>query len=199
MTAQAMAAEVRAGYATTFNALSRLEQEGFVVRESPRSGFVLRDPLRLLRAWIESGERTAVAVDSFYAPAVDGWALTAARIALTESGVKGIWSLASGLLPDEAHASGLPHGIYLSGSIAPLEKALRLRRVTPHNFLVLRAEAAAETDAGGIYAYPRDLPHGPGVGLPQLAADCAAAGGRGPEQARFLLQRYAEMLRRGSP
>lgn len=194
-TAQSMAAEIGAGYATAFNALSRLEQEGFVVRQSPRTGFILRDPLRLLRAWIESGEGTARAVESFYAPAVDEATLGRAYDAIAKEGIKGIWSLASALLPVEAHVSGLPHGIYLSGSIAPLEDALGLRRVTPHNFVVLRAEAAAETDKGGIYSDPRVLPHGLGVAPAQLMVDCAAVGGRGAEQARFLLQRYSDSLR----
>ncbi|WP_373047022.1 hypothetical protein [Vulgatibacter sp.] len=198
-TAQAMATLVGAGYATTFNALARLEHEGFAERLSARSGFFLRDPLRLVRAWIDSGERTAVAVEAYYAPAVTPEALARARAALDEQQVKGIWSLASGLAPDELHVSGLPHGIYLSGSSAPVERALQLRRTTPHNFLVLRAEPAAETDAGGIYMSPRTLGHGSGVSLIQLAVDCAGIGGRGPEQARFLIDRYADSIRRGDP
>ena len=41
---------------------------------------------------------------------------------------------------------------------------------------------------------PRSLPHGQGVAVPQLAVDFAQAGGRGPEQAEFLLERYAAAL-----
>src|SRR5690606_4426801 len=128
--------------------LTRLEHEGFVERQSPRTGFVLRDPVRLLRTWIESGERTAQAVEAYYAPAVGADALTRAWDSLQEQGVKGIWSLASATAREDLHVSGLPHGIYLAGSAAPLERTLQLRRVTPHNFLVLRADPAAETDAG---------------------------------------------------
>lgn len=196
-TAQEMATLVDAGYSTTYNALARLEREGFAERRSPRTGFFLRDPIRLLRKWMESGEWTASAVESYYAPDVTVEALARAQKALSDRGIKGIWSLASAVMPDDLHVSGLPHGIYLSGSVEPLKRTLRLRRVTPHNFLVLRCEPAAETSAGGVYMRPRALPHGPGVSLAQLIIDCAGIGGRGREQAEFLLNRYAALIRRG--
>ncbi len=105
-----------------------------------------------------------------------------------------MFTLASALLPDEVNVSGLPHGIYLGGDAAPVAAALGLRRITPHNFLVLRAEPAAESDAGGIYLLPRALPHGQGIAIPQLVVDFAQAGGRGPEQAEYLLESYAATL-----
>lgn len=181
-------------YGYTHAVLSRLEQEGYIARTSPRSGFRTKDPAGLLRAWIESGERTAAAVEAFNAPATTTEALVRADAARRAAGVSGLFTLASALLPDEVHVSGLPHGMYLGGDIAPVVEALGLRRITPHNFLILRAEPAADSPAGGIYLSPRKLPHGQGVALWQLAVDFAQAGGRGPEQAEHLLERYAAAL-----
>lgn len=181
-------------YGYTHAVLTRLEQEGYVTRSSPRSGFRTKDPAGLLRAWMESGERTAAVVEPFNAPATTMEALARADAARRAAGVSGVFALASALLPEEVHVSGLPHGMYLGGDIAPMIEALGLRRITPHNFLILRAEPAAESRAGGIYLAPRTLPHGLGVALPQLSVDFARAGGRGPEQAEHLLERYAAAL-----
>jgi hypothetical protein len=181
-------------YGYTHAVLTRLEQEGYVTRSSPRSGFRTKDPAGLLRAWIESGERTAVAVEAFNAPATTTEALARADAARRAAGISGLFALAGALLPNEVHVSGLPHGMYLGGDIAPVVEALGLRRITPHNFLILHAEPAAESPAGGIYLSPRTLPHGQGVALPQLVVDFARAAGRGPEQAEYLLERYAAAL-----
>jgi len=181
-------------YAYTHAVLTRLEQDGYVARSSPRSGFRVKDPAGLLRAWMESGERTAAAIEAFNAPSTSPEALARADTARQTAGVSGVFTLASALLPDEVHVSGLPHGMYLGGDVAPVVAALGLRRITPHNFLILRAEPAAESAAGGVYLSPRSLPHGLGVLVPQLVVDFAQAGGRGPEQAGFLLERYAAAL-----
>ncbi len=184
--------ETSYGYAHAV--LSRLEQDGYIARASPRSGFRTKDPTGLLRAWMDSGERTAAVVEAFNAPATTAEALARGDAARRAAGVSGLFTLASALLPDEVHVSGLPHGMYLGGEIAPVVQALGLRRITPHNFLILRAEPAADSAAGGVYLSPRTLPHGQGVALWQLAVDFAQAGGRGPEQAEHLLERYAAAL-----
>lgn len=181
-------------YAYAHSVLTRLEQDGYVSRASPRSGFRTKDPAGLLRAWVESGERTAAAVEAFNAPSTSPEALARADAARRAAGVSGVFTLASALLPDEVHVSALPHGMYIGGDAAPVVAALGLRRITPHNFLILRAEPAAESEAGGVYLSPRSLPHGLGVVVPQLVVDFAQAGGRGPEQAEFLLERYAAAL-----
>jgi hypothetical protein len=91
--------------------------------------------------------------------------------------------------------AGLPHGLYVSGDVAPIEEALHLERATtPHNLLVLRAEPAAETSEAGIYGFTRPLPYGAGVALAQLASDFATSGGRGREQAERLVELYAKGL-----
>jgi len=90
--------------------------------------------------------------------------------------------------------AGLPHGVYVSGDVVPFEESLELKRTTPHNFLVLRADPAADTAAGGIYAFTRTLPHGYGVSLPQLAVDLAGVGGRGDEQSERLIEIFAKGL-----
>jgi len=109
-------------------------------------------------------------------------------------GIPVVFTLASALREDEQHVAAVPHGIYCSGDSRPLLSALRLKRTTPHNFLILRPRREADTDRGGIFYRPRELDHGVGVCLPQLIKDFRAIAGRGMEQADFLLQRYLEQL-----
>ncbi len=189
-----IARRTETSYAHAFTVLARLEELGLVERRSPRSGFRLRDPVGLLRAWIESDASTAVRVERFHARSIAPAALARAAAAWRAAGQVGVFTLASALLPDEVHVSALPHGVYLSGDVRVVEEALGLRRVTPYNFAVLRPDPAVQTAAGGILLHPRELPHGPGVALPQLVVDLHRAGGRGPEQAELLLQRWAAAL-----
>ncbi len=189
-----LASTARTSYAFAYGVLAKLERDGFLVRSSPRSGFKVSDATGLLKAWLNSGERTAVSITPYFAPDTRPAALAAAEAAARASGVKTVFTLASALLPSEAFVSGLPHGLYASGDVAPIEDALKLERATtPHNFLVLRAEPAAES-AAGIYGFTRTLPHGTGVAVPQLASDFATAGGRGREQAERLVELYAKSL-----
>jgi hypothetical protein len=191
---QEAATGAKTSYAFAHGVLTKLEREGYVARKSPRSGFRLRDGSGLLRAWTRSGERTAARVTPYFAPNTRPEALAAAAEASRAAGVQSVFSLASALLPPEVFASGLPHGVYVSGDVAPFEDALDLKRTTPHNFLVLRADPAADTAAGGIYAFTRTLPHGHGVSLPQLAVDLAGVGGRGDEQSERLIEIFAKGL-----
>ncbi|WP_257462882.1 hypothetical protein [Archangium lipolyticum] len=182
------------GYAYAHGVATRLEQDGYLERAPKRAGLRVRDPAGLLRAWLYSNQRTAVVVDAFNAPATTAEALQRGFSELETQGIRAIFTLASGLQPVERFASGLPHGLYLSGSIEPVVQAFGLRRITPHNFLVMRPEVAAETEAGGVYFAPRRFPHGPGVALPQLIVDFHLSGGRGKEQAEALLERYVKAL-----
>src|SRR5712691_6326958 len=191
ITAQAAAARAQISYVYAHNVLTGLEREGFVNRLSPKSGFLLRNPVQLLRAWIEQASSRPLDLIPFYAPATTPESLKRVDEARRAAGLNGIFTLASGLAPAEVHASGLPHGLYLSGEPDGIAADLRWRRTTPHNLLVLRADPAEETSAGGIYYASRELIHGRGVSLPQLAVDIARAGGRGGEQSEFLIQRYA--------
>jgi hypothetical protein len=192
--AQDIAASTQTSYAFTHGVLTRLERDGFLARSSPRTGFKLRDGAGLLRAWVESGERTALHIAPYYAPNTRTEALAAAAHASKQAGINSVFTLASALLPKEVFASGLPHGAYVSGDVTPFIESLQLETRTPHNFLLLRAEPAAETSAGGIYGASRLLPHGEAVALPQLAADFSTAGGRGREQAERLIELYAKAL-----
>jgi hypothetical protein len=148
----------------------------------------------LLRAWIDSGEKTFALSEPYYAPSTTLDSLSRADAAFRQTGNRPFWTLASGLFPDEIRVTGLPHGAYVFGDSTPLVETLGLRRVTPHNFLVLRAEPAAETSTGGIYMDTRDHNGRRLVALPQLAVDLASIGGRGNEQAEFLLEKYSESL-----
>lgn len=186
--------QTQTGYAYAHGVVTRLEQDGYLERTSRKSGLRVRDPAGLLRAWLDSGQRTAVVVESFNAPSTTPESLQRGFSALAAQGIRAIFTLASGLRPEERFASGLPQGLYLSGSLEPVIHAFSLRRITPHNFLVLRPEVAAETEHGGVYFAPRQLPYGPGVDLPQLTVDFHHSGGRGKEQAEVLLERYAKAL-----
>ena len=148
----------------------------------------------LLKEWLASGEAKFHHMLAFNAPSTRAEDLRLARHHLiTETGQAPLWTLASGLFSDEVFVSGLPHGAYWGGSPELLVRALNLRDVTPHNFLILVPRPEDQTEFGGIYDSPRDgLPHGKSIGLPQLAADFSALGGRGNEQSRFLVDAFAE-------
>lgn len=191
---QTVASATQTSYAFTHGVLTRLLREGYLTRPSPRAGFRLGNAAGLLRAWVESGERTAASITPYNSPNTRPDALARAAAAARAQGVTSIFTLASALQTDEVFASGLPHGVYLSGDAEPFEQELQLRSTTPHNFWILRADPAADTAAGGIHAFTRALPHGEGVALPQLVVDFAVAGGRGKEQADFLLSLYAKSL-----
>jgi hypothetical protein len=193
-TVRALSEQTQTSYAYAHGVVHRLVLDGYVVQVNRRTGFRLRDPVGLLRSWLQSGEKTAATLDGFNAPSTAPELLLKGYSALKHQGVQAIYSLASALLPEERFVSGLPHGLYLTGSIDAVIAAFGLRRMTPHNFWVLRAETAAETEAGGIYHAPRQLPHGPGVALPQLTVDFQRIGGRGAEQAEELVQRFAREL-----
>jgi hypothetical protein len=197
-TAQAMAAMASISYVYAHNVLAGLEHAGYLERASPRSGFSLRDPAGLLRERTSYAADNPPAIQGYYAPSVSAETLRSADAARNEAGLKGIFTLASALHPDEVHASALPHGIYVSGDPAPIVEAMGLRRMTPFNFFVLRAEPAADTAAGGVYLEPRSLQHGLGVAIPQLCGDFAAIGGRGAEQAESLTRVYAERFLKGT-
>jgi len=184
--------ETSYGYA--HGVVTQLEQAGYLERTSKKSGFRVRDPAGLLRAWLNNGVTTAARTEAFNAPSTTPETLQRGFDALSAEGIRSIFTLASGLRPEERFASGLPHGLYLSGSLEPVIHAFGLRRITPHNFLVMRPEVAAETDAGGIYFAPRQLPHGRSVALPQLIVDFHHSAGRGKEQAEELLERYLQAL-----
>lgn len=193
-TARRLSTLSETSYVYAHGLLTRLEQLGLVSRKSPRAGYAVSDAGGLLRAWLDSGERTAVAVDAWNAPSTTPESLARADAARRQAGVAGIFTLASALRPDEVHVGGLPHGMYLAGDASPVVAALGLRKKGPANFLMLRASPHVETAAGGLFHAPRSLPHGEGVALPQLIVDFARAGGRGPEQAEFLFDRWLASL-----
>jgi hypothetical protein len=198
-TAQAFATACALSYVYAHGVLTALEKRGFVDRKSSHGGFRLRDPVGLLRTWIDSEERTAVATEGFYAPATTREALLAGIRKLkqrTDSPL--LFTLASALEPDELHVAALPHGVYWNGELQALVEAFGLKRTTPHNFLVLRPDPLVWTEAGGILL-PDPSRSEPTleyrrVALPQVAADFAALAGRGKEQAEFLLGAYAKGL-----
>ena len=200
-TAQVIAAACELSYVYTHGVLIQLERAGFLERRSPHGGFRLRDPLGLLRAWIASGERTALAVEGFYAPATTRDVLLAAAQRLAQgTGNAPLFSLASALEPEEIHVGGLPQGAYWTGELPPLIEAFGLRRTTPHNFLVLRPDPVTWTTAGGLLMADAPRPAAVGadglrrVSIAQLAADFATLPGRGREQAEFLVGVYAKRL-----
>lgn len=190
-TAQRLAASTETSYVYTHGVLARLIDLGFVERRSSPRGFVCRNPIGLLRAWLDDDANPALTVEAYNAPTTTTAALKKADDARRSAGIAGIFTLASALKADETFVGGLPHGLYLSGDSEPVVHALGLRRISPANFLILRADPVVETPAGGLFLSPRSLPHGQGVALAQLAVDFARAGGRGKEQAHSLLERYA--------
>ncbi|WP_408888511.1 hypothetical protein ACJ2CR_27245 [Myxococcus faecalis] len=190
-TVRALSDQTQTSYAYAHGVIKRLTQEGLV---DVGGGVRLREPVGLLKTWMKHGRPTAISKEGFNAPSTTSQALEAGYRRLISQGIRSIFSLASALEPEERFVSGLPHGLYLSGSQEAAIRAFELRRMTPHNFWILRAEPSAETEVGGIYFSPRALPHGPGVALPQLAVDFQHSGGRGEEQADELLRRFARSL-----
>jgi len=200
-TAQAVASACDLSYVYAHGVLTKLEQQGFVERRSSHSGFRLKDPIGLLKAWIASKERTAVAVEGFYCPATTKAALAAAAKKLKDAtGDAPLFTIASALEPDEVHVAGLAHGAYWNGELDSIVDAFGLKRTTPHNFLVLRPDPVVWTSAGGLLLVDVTRPEPIGadgfrrVALAQVAADFASLQGRGREQADFLLGVYAKKL-----
>lgn len=200
-TAQAVASECDLSYVYAHGVLTKLEKQGFLDRTTSHSGFRLKDPIGLLKAWVGAGERTAVAVEGFYCAATTGTALIAAAKKLKDAtGDVPIFSLASALDPDEVHVAGLAHAVYWNGELDTVIDAFGLKRTTPHNFLVLRPDPVVWTSKGGLLLRDERRPEPVGadgfrrVALPQLAADFATTSGRGREQADFLVGLYAKRL-----
>jgi hypothetical protein len=203
-TAQVVASACDLSYVYAHGVLTKLEKHGFVERSTSHSGFRLKDPIGLLKAWIASGERTALATEGFYCPTTTRAALIgAAKKLKAATGEWPLFTLASALDPDEIHVAGLAHGVYWNGELDTIVDAFGLKRVTPHNFLVLRPDPLVWTSTGGILvadktrsapatdAEPSELRR---VALAQVAVDCATLPGRGREQADFLLGVYAKKL-----
>lgn len=193
-TAQAVAHASDASYAFSHGVLSFLEREGFLRRRSPRSGFRLFNGVGLLKRWMTEDDASAVVTERFNAPSTEAAVLREGSEVLSARGIRSIFTLASALLPSEVFSTALPHGIYVSGDASSAIVKLGLRRITPYNFFVLKPHPSVDTEAGGVYFAPRTFPHGQGVFLPQLVLDFNRAGGRGPEQAKELLEGFAEEL-----
>ncbi|MCP3063317.1 hypothetical protein LXT21_31515 [Myxococcus sp. K38C18041901] len=190
-TVRALSDQTQTSYTYAHGVIKRLTQEGLV---DVSGGVRLREPVGLLKTWMKHGRPTAISKEGFNAPSTTPDVLDRGYRRLESQGIRSIFSLASGLEPDERFVSGLPHGLYLSGSLERAIDAFGLRRMTPYNFWILRADPAAETEVGGVYFGERSLAHGPGVSLPQLAVDFQHSGGRGEEQADELLRRFAKSL-----
>lgn len=188
-------------YVYAYSVLTKLERDGFVNRSSSHGGFRLRNPVRLLEAWIASGEQAARATEAFYCPATSRQSLfVAANRVAGATGTAPLFTLASALEEDEVHVAALPHGVYWPGDLGPIVEAFGLTRTTPRNFRVLIPDPIVWTTAGGLLqndpARPasRDAIGQNRVCLPQLVVDFSAIQGRGREQADFLLARYAASL-----
>lgn len=192
-TVSALSERTQTSYSYAHGVIKKLIQSGYV--EGGRGvGYRLREPAGLLKEWKNSGRPTAISKEGFNAPSTTPDRLHDGYFQLVSQGIRAVFTLASALAPDERFVSGVPHGLYLSGSLDAAISAFGLRRMTPHNFWIHRADPAAETEEGGIYFAQRLWPHGPGVALPQLTVDFHHSGGRGPEQAEELLKRYARAL-----
>ncbi|MBI3182158.1 MAG: Rrf2 family transcriptional regulator [Myxococcales bacterium] len=177
-------------FAYCYAVLTRLEEEGYVERRSPRTGFRLARPVELLRAWSDSGYRSAATVEPFYAPSTSPRDLDHLARKLEAIGAPFAFTLMSATREEDVFVGGAPHGLYLAGDLRLVVDELKLRKVTPHNFLVLRPEPdAAVTDYGVFQPGKRH------VSEPQLILDFIAHGGpRGREQAEHLARRWSERL-----
>jgi hypothetical protein len=184
--AKVIAAETQTSFAYCYSVLTRLEAEGYVVRPTPRGGFRLLRDVELLRAWCDSGQAGNATVEPFYAPNTEEPTLARLEERLVKLGQKFAFTLSSAVDEEDAFVGGIPHGIYLSGDVAPVVEALGLRKTTPHNFLVLRPRPDAAVTDYGVFVGAR-------VWLPQLILDHAAFGGpRGREQAEHLIRLWAK-------
>ena len=196
-----IAAACDLSYVYAYGILTKLERDRFVDRSSPHGGFRLRNPVRLLEAWIASGEQAARATEAFYCPVTSRQSLfVAANRVARATGTAPLLTLASALEEDEVHVAALPHGIYWPGELGPIVEAFGLTRMTPRNFRILLPDPIVWTTAGGLL---QDDPSRPAshdaigqnrVCMPQLIVDFSAIQGRGHEQAEFLLAQYAAKL-----
>ncbi|MBK6688834.1 MAG: hypothetical protein IPG45_30465 [Deltaproteobacteria bacterium] len=186
-----VAAECGASFGLAQSVVGELEAEGFVHRRSPKSGYHVRDRPALIRRWMESAEPAAAVIKPFYAPSTRPEALARAFKAASQRDLPCAFTLAAALLPKELHVAGLPFGLYSGGDQGAVIDALGLRETPPHNFLLMVPHSIQESATGGVFYKLRDLPHGRGVCLPQLAVDCALQGGRAREQAARIVAQIA--------
>jgi hypothetical protein len=188
--AKEIAARTRTSFSYCYALLLRLEAEGFVDRRTPRTGFRLIRPLDLLRKWIDSGYRAAASVESFYAPTIGARDLDRLTQRLERDRVPFAFTLLSALPAEEVMTGALPHGLYLGGDAGLVVEELRLRKITPYNFLVLRPDADAAATPHGVFRKGARS-----VSRPQLILDLVRHGGaRGREQAEHVLRAWANEL-----
>ncbi len=198
-TVRLLAEQVESSYANVHGAVEALVRLGYVEKLGGHRGIAVRDPAALLRAWIASGEPTALAIERFNARDTSAAALSEGARQLAGRGIRSVFSLGSALREDERWASALPQGLYCDASSDILQEAFALRPHTPFNFFILRPEPAANTEAGGIYFATREVESGSGVCLPQLIVDLNRMGGRSVEQAERLMEAWSRSLPLRSP
>ena len=188
--AKEIAARTQMSFSYCYALLLRLESEGFVDRRTPRTGFRLIRPVDLLRKWIESGYRAAASIEPFYAPSTSARDLDRLAQRLERAQVPFSCTLLTAIPEGEIMTGGIPHGLYLGGDVSPAVEELALRKVTPHNFLVLRPEADAAMAPYGVFRKGARF-----VSRPQLILDLVRHGGaRGREQAEHVLHAWARDL-----
>jgi hypothetical protein len=188
--AKAIAEHTDTSFAYAYAVLTRLEEDGFVDRRTPRTGFRLVRPLALLDAWVEEGAPSAIMVEPFHAPSTSAKDLEVAANQLRLEDAPFAFTLLSAVASEKVIVGGLPHGIYLNGDASVLIDALRLKKVTPHNFLILRPHAAESSTPYGVFREGRS-----DVATPQLVRDLITFGGpRGLEQAELLKSDWASTV-----
>jgi hypothetical protein len=132
-------------------------------------------------------------ITQFNAPELDPAALERAARTLRERNFEFGWTLAAGLLPynpggPAPFVHSIPVGLHYSGDVEPLVATLKLRKVTPFNFLVLRPQPALASARGGVFAEKGLVP------TVQQILDLNALGGRNVEQAEHLFSQWAAGL-----
>lgn len=187
LTAREVAHLTRTSFAYTYGVLTRLEDDGYLSRRSPRTGFRLVRPVELLEAWLQFDARPLAIVEPYYAPSTEPADLERVAKRLSGEGIAFAFTLQSALTPEQQYVSGLPHGLYLNGDSGLVVEELKLRKVTPHNFLILRPAPVDSTIDYGVFRKNEQR-----VATPQLMLDLVThGGGRGREQADALLAEWA--------
>ena len=186
-----LASKAAVSVGQVYQVTNRLQEQGYLER-TPQGRHIVR-PRKLLRDFAQQlksdyvTNRKVVQAFSELPPKNVTDSVTELCV---RRGIQFAFTLASGLEPNERNVRQELTAVYVDVPAAELQVELRLEMVgRGANVIIMTPPEADNTTAGGVFYDRRTLSNGlVGVNPVQLYIDFAIQGGRGEEQAEFLLE-----------